>query len=252
MIDSHCHLSYAPLFDQIDQVLARAAAVGVKEMITIATKPSEVARSFELKERFPQIHCAIGIHPHYAGEASAQEISEICRLFADPKACACGEMGLDYHYDFSPRDAQQKVFETQLAAAIPTGKPLVLHCREAIDESLAILRSQPHHPAVFHCFTGTADEARRILSAGYYLGITGVVTFKNTQYLRDIVSFIPADRLLLETDAPYLAPEPLRRQKVNEPSLVAHTFKRVAEIRGVPLQALIDETTRNVHQLFNI
>lgn len=252
MFDTHCHLSYAPLYDQIDAVLQRAADAGVTRMLTVGTRLTEAKTSLELARRYPHIHCAVGVHPHYAAEATADELAEVCGMFADPLVLAVGEMGLDFHYEFSPRDAQQRVFESQLEAAARVGKPLVLHCREAIDPSLAILRNIPTLPGVFHCFTGTMDEAKRVLDAGYYIGITGVVTFKNADVLRDIARMIPADRLLLETDAPYLAPEPVRRQKNNEPALIAHVFRCVALLRGVSVDQLAAETTANAHKLFAI
>ena len=252
MIDTHCHLSYPPLHGQLDQVLTRAADAGVKHMITIGTRLSDSLICREMARANVQISCAVGIHPHYAAEASADELRETCELFADPDVCACGEMGLDFHYQFAPRDMQVRVFETQLSAAIHAGKPLVLHCREAIRESLAILKNQPWQKGVFHCFTGTADEARLILDAGYFIGFTGVVTFKGTQSLRDLITFVPDDRLLIETDAPYLAPEPMRKQKINEPFLIPHVFACIASVRSVSLLQLIVQTSRNACSLFGL
>lgn len=252
MIDTHCHLSYAPLFDQIDAVLQRAMAAGVTSMITIGTRLGDCITCRDLARRYPQIHCAVGIHPHHAGETNEDELAQVVAMFADPLVCAAGEMGLDYHYDFSPREAQQRVFHRQLDAARAADKPLVLHCREANSICLDILREQGGFRGVYHCFTGTMAEAHRILDAGYYVGITGIVTFKNAGYLREIARMVPANRLLIETDAPYLAPEPLRRQKNNEPALIKHTYALIAQERGVSLSELETQMAENARRLFGL
>ncbi len=252
MIDTHCHLSYGPLFDQIDAVLQRAQAVGVRHIISIGTRLDDCLRTLDLSRRFAQVSAAVGIHPHYAAEVSDDELERVAAMFSDPDVIAAGEMGLDYHYDFSPRQPQRKAFQRQLAAATASGKPVILHCREAVDDALAILKEAGHVQGVFHCFTGQMDEAIRILDAGYYLGFTGIITFKNTGYLREIVKMVPADRLLIETDAPYLSPEPHRRQKTNEPSLIEYTFRKAAEVRGVSLGELVEQTTANAQRLFSL
>lgn len=250
MIDTHCHLCYRPLLDQLEQVLTRAREAGVERMITIGTRLEESHISVDLARRYEQIDCAVGIHPHYAAEATDEEHAAICAMFADEHVIACGEMGLDYHYDFCPREAQQRSFERQLDAAKTTGKALVLHSRESVPDCLAMLKNHGGFRGVFHCFTGTADEAKQILNTGYYLGFTGIITFKNTDYLREILRFCPADRLLLETDAPYLAPEPMRRQRVNEPALIRYTYQRAAELRGVSSMELAKTVRNNTNKLF--
>lgn len=250
MIDTHCHLTYPQLADQLDGVLQRAEAVGVRRLISIGTRLADSQAALALTHRFSQIHSAAGIHPHHAGELSEGELEQLCAMMADPAVLAAGEMGLDYHYDFAPRADQQRVFETQLSAALAAHKPLVLHCREAIDPCLAILRNHGAIRGVFHCFTGTMDEARRILDAGFYLGFTGIITFKRSDELRQIVQMCPSDRLLLETDAPYLSPEPFRRQKINEPSLIVHTYRLVAQLRQLDLDRLDMITYRNAATLF--
>lgn len=250
MIDTHCHLSYGPLLEQIEQVIARAGEAGVGHMIAIGTRLNECVVSLELARKYPQITCSLGVHPHHAAECSEEELSQVVGMLGEARVVAAGEMGLDYHYDFAPRAAQLRVFERQIEAARAEGLPLVLHSRESVADCLAILKSHSAARGVFHCFTGTMDEAKHILDAGFHLGFTGIITFKNTQYLRDILAMVPADRLLLETDAPYLAPEPLRRQKNNEPSLIAHTFARAAVVRGVSTEELIATTTANARRLF--
>ncbi len=250
MIDTHCHLAYAALAEQLPQVLARAREAGLRHIITIGTKWDDAQASLRLAGQHDGVTCAVGIHPHHAEETTEDELDQVINMFSDPAVLAAGEMGLDYHYDFSPRDLQRRVFDRQIAAAVIAEKPLILHSRESVDDCLAILESHGNPPGVFHCFTGSKSEARRILDAGYYLGFTGVITFKKSDLLREVVASTPADRLLLETDAPYLAPEPLRRQKINEPALIAHTYRLAAQIRNTPLDALIRQLASNAAQLF--
>lgn len=252
MVDTHCHLSYAPLMNDLDAVLARAAQAGVKHMITIGTRLRDSVVCRDLAAKYPQISCAVGIHPHHAAEATADELDAVMAMFSDPLVIAAGEMGLDYHYEFAPREAQVKAFEAQIAAAVAANKPLVLHCREAIAESLAILKSFGYPRGVMHCYTGTMDEAKVVLDAGYSIGITGIVTFKNADYLRDIAKMVPIDRLLVETDAPYLSPEPHRRQKNCEPALIVHTYRRIAQLRGITEHTLADQVMTNTQNLFGV
>ena len=250
MIDTHCHLSYPPLFDRLDDVLAHARAVGVGHLITIGTRLADSLTCRDLAVKYAQISCAVGIHPHHAAETSIADLDQIIAMFADDHVCAAGEMGLDYHYDFSPREQQLTAFERQVAGAKAAGKPVVIHSRESIDDCLAILKSSGTSAGVFHCFTGQVDEARKILDAGFYLGFTGIITFKKSDDLREIVKMVPGDRLLIETDAPYLAPEPFRRQKTNEPSLIVHTFRKAAELRGVSQSDFTAQTSANAARLF--
>ncbi|MGE5608543.1 MAG: TatD family hydrolase [Bacillota bacterium] len=250
MIDSHCHLTYEELSLQLDAVLARAAAAGVDRMITIGTTLPDARLAVQLSQMRAQIRCVIGIHPHSANEVTTEDLAALRELEREPGVLALGEMGLDYHYDFSPRLRQREVFLAQLNLANQTGRPIVLHCRESIDEALEILKDYSHIPAVFHCFTGSIDEAHRILDRGYLLGFTGVVTFKKSDELRQIVQFVPADRMLLETDSPYLTPEPFRKQKVNEPAMVVHTAAAIAKIRGVDVEEVDRVTSENTRRFF--
>jgi len=250
MLDSHCHLTYPQLASQIDAVLARAAEAGVVRMVTIGTSLDDAQRALALCQRHPHIRCAAGIHPHHAAEASEGWVQALRRIHEDPCVLAVGEMGLDYHYDFAPRDRQRQVFMQQLELARELGKPVIIHCREATDECLAVLADFPDIPAVFHCFTGSLDEARRVLDRGYLIGLTGVVTFKRSEELREVAAFVPAERLLVETDAPYLSPEPMRRQKVNEPALVVHTARALAVVRKQALEDIDRLTTDNALRFF--
>lgn len=266
MIDTHCHLDDPRLLPRMDEVLERARLAGVTRMITISTDLADSLVSLELCAKYSQLRCALGIHPHNAAGRRAshdlgapaaappppmpEQIAQIAALAANPAVVAMGEMGLDYHYDFSPRLAQREVFRGQLIAYAGLNKPLVLHVREAVDDALAMLGDFGNPRGVFHCFTGTAAEAQRILQRGYYMSFTGVATFKNADWLREIIRQTPLDRLLLETDAPYLAPEPMRKQKVNEPALMVHTAAMVAKLHGMSVAELDRITTANAERLF--
>lgn len=250
MIDSHCHLTYEALSEQLDAVLKRARAAGVERMVTIATRAYEAEKAIALCRANAQVRCAIGIHPHYAAAATSEDIGLIGGMQHAREVVALGEMGLDYHYDYSPRDRQRQVFAGQLELAKELGRPVVIHCREAVDDTLAVMKDFADVPAVFHCFTGTADEARKILDRGYLLGFTGVVTYKRSDELREVAKFTPADRLLVETDAPYLSPEPVRKQRTNEPAFVMHTAAVVAHLRGMTLMELDELTTANTLRFF--
>ena len=250
MIDSHCHLTYEPLARQFQDVLRRAAEAGVERMITIGTDIADAQRAIELCRQHENIRCAIGVHPHHSAVAQDDDVKWLRSLQQSPVVVALGEMGLDYHYDFSPRDRQVQIFTAQLELARELNRPVVIHNREATDDTLAIMKAFPTVRAVFHCFTGTAPEARKILDQGYLLGFTGIVTYKKSEELREVVKFTPSDRILVETDAPYLSPEPVRKQKVNEPSFVMHTARVVADLRGVSVQELDRITTENVSSHF--
>ncbi|MGA2230260.1 MAG: TatD family hydrolase [Tepidisphaeraceae bacterium] len=250
MIDTHCHLTDPGLIVQLDDVMARAELAGVDRMVTIGTAAPDWQECLEIARRYPNVRCALGVHPNYCNEVEVGEIEGLKPLLANPSVVAVGEMGLDYHYDSVPKARQQDFFSAQLNIAVRTNRPVVIHSRKAIDDCLSVLKDFPVPAAVFHCFTGTADEARRILDAGWLIGFTGVVTFKKTDELRQVAAFAPADRILVETDAPYLSPEPKRGQKINEPSLVVHTAAAVAKARGVTLDEIDRITSDNARQFY--
>lgn len=245
MIDTHCHLTDPRLAEQLDLVLERAAAAGVERMVTIGTDLDDGMRCIELCRAIPNVRCAIGVHPNHCGQVPIEDLPRLRQLQFDPAVVALGEMGLDYHHHFAPIDRQRNVFEFQLELAAELNRPIVIHSREATDDSLAILRGFPRVRAVFHCFTGTVDEARKILDAGYLLGFTGAATFKKSDQIRDAIALAPMDRILVETDAPYLTPEPMRKQKTNEPALVVHVAATVAQVKGVDLEQIDRITTAN-------
>jgi TatD DNase family protein len=245
MIDSHCHLTDPRLLEQLDPVLSRAKAAGVGETVTIGTQPGDWKAALNLAQTHSNVRCAVGGHPNNCHEFQFEELARLRAFCGDGRVVALGEMGLDYHHHFAPPDRQKKYFEAQLQIASELKMPVIIHCREAMDDCLAILGGFSEIKAVFHCFTGTAEEAKRVWDAGHLTGFTGVVTFKNGQGLREIAAMAPGDRILVETDAPYLTPEPMRKQKINEPAMVMHTAKVVAEVRGVTIEELDALTTRN-------
>ncbi len=250
MIDTHCHLTDPRLAEQLEEVLARARAAGVKGIVTVATGPEDWVAALSLAKDRPNLRCAIGVHPNYCHEVEFDQVELLRELHKNPRVVALGEMGLDYHYEHAPRERQAKFFESQLQLAQELKRPVIIHCREAVDGCLGILESFKTIEALFHCFTGTEQEAQKILDAGYLLGFTGVVTFKNADALRRVSARMPADRLLVETDAPYLSPEPMRKQKINEPALVMHTAAAVAMGRGISLAQLDELSTANAKRFY--
>jgi TatD DNase family protein len=219
-------------------------------MVTIGTKPEDWEPALAITRNHPNVRCALGVHPNHTHEVELEALAVLRGLQAEGGALAVGETGLDYHHEFAPRKRQAEFFELHLQMAAELNRPVVIHCREAVEDCLAILGAQPRVRAVFHCFTGTPGEAKRIVEAGYYLGFTGVLTFRNTEGLRQAAKAAPGDRILVETDAPYLSPEPMRKQKVNEPAGVMHTAAALAAVRGVDLAAIDDLTTANATNFY--
>src|SRR5256714_7214365 len=216
LVDSHCHLDFPDFAAELDAVVARAEAAGVSRIVTISTRVRRHAQVLSLAERFPNVTCSVGTHPHYAHEELDITAEDLIARAQHPKVVAIGEAGLDYHYDTSPRDAQEQGFRTHIAAARAIGLPLVIHSREADDDMARILEEESGQgvfPAVLHCYTGGPELARRAVALGCHIGFTGIVTFKNSPALRAIAKEGPADRFLVETDAPYLAPRPYPGQR---------------------------------------
>ena len=252
LVDSHCHLDFPDFAAELDAVVARAGAAGVTRIVTISTRVRRHDQVLAIAERFPNVTCSVGTHPHHAHEELDITADDLIRRAQHPKVVAIGEAGLDYHYDNSPRDAQAQGFRTHIAAARATKLPLVIHTRDADEDTAQILEDEMGKgpfPAVLHCYTGGADLARRAIALGCYIGFTGIVTFKNSADLRAIAKDVPADRFLIETDAPYLAPNP-HRGKRNEPAYVTEVAKVLAEVRGVTPAELARQTTENFFRLF--
>lgn len=253
LIDSHCHLTYEGLIERIDDVVRNARIAGVGEMVTIATDLDDAAKALRLARRFENIHVVAGIHPHQAAKVERGWENMLREIVARDEVHAVGETGLDYHYDFADHETQQTVFCGQLDIATSKQMPVVIHCREAHRDVMDILAEFPNVPrVVFHCFTGTLAEAREILIAGYWISLTGVVTFKRSDELRDVARLIPLDRLMVETDAPYLSPEPVRSVRPNEPAYVRHTAECIARARGMTFDALAAATHANTRRFFDL
>jgi len=252
LVDSHCHLDFPDFADELDAVVARARAAGIGRIVTISTRVAKHGGLLAIAERFPDVFCSVGTHPHNAHEELDVTAADLVARARHPKVVAIGEAGLDYHYDYSPRDAQERGFRTHIAAARETGLPLVIHAREADDDVARILEEETGRgpfPAVLHCFTGGRDLAMRAIALGLSISFTGILTFKNSADLRAIAAELPADRILVETDAPYLAPGKFRGKR-NEPSYVVETAKVLAETRGVAFDEIARQTTENFYRLF--
>lgn len=262
LVDTHCHLTYDELAPQLDAVLARAADAGVTRCITIGTDLSDVHKGIVLSRGRPAIWHVAGIHPHAAGQVTEDELRAIERLHCAPaeaglsadRLVGVGETGLDFHYDFAPRDVQETVFRRQLALAERVGRPVVIHARESEERVCDVLGDFPslRNRVVFHCFSGGPDLARRVLDMGFWLSFTGVVTFKNAESIRRAAQYAPLDRIMVETDAPYLSPEPVRKIRPNEPAFAAHTARFLAALRKEDYAAFAAATTAAAERFFGL
>jgi TatD DNase family protein len=253
LVDSHCHLDFEDFSGDLDALVARALQAGIGRMVSISTRVKRRTGLIAIAERFPQVYCSIGTHPHHAHEELDVGTAELVELTRHPKTVAIGEAGLDYHYDLSPREAQERGFRNHIAAARATGLPLVIHSREADADMAAILEEETGKgafPAVLHCFTGGRDLAQRAVALGLFVSFTGILTFKKSDELRAIAAELPADRILVETDAPYLAPG-RHRGKRNEPAFVVETARVLAETRKVTFEEIARQTTENFFRLFS-
>lgn len=250
LVDSHCHLDDAKFNDDREQVIERALAAGVGTMMAIGTGdgPPDLETAVRQADRHAFIYATIGVHPHDASKATTGTFAQLRHLAAHPKVLAIGEIGLDYHYDFSPREVQRSVFEQQLEIAAESRKPIVIHTREAWADTLSILRQRWNGSGIMHCFTGDAAQAREALDLGFHLSYGGVLTFPKAEGVREAARMTPEDRLLVETDCPYLAPVP-HRGKRNEPAFMVETVRRLAEVRGASPEAIAEVTTRNFESL---
>src|ERR1700724_169309 len=252
LVDSHCHLDFPDFGAELDAIVARAGAKGVGFMVTISTRVRRHGQVMAIAERFPNVCCSVGTHPHHAHEELDISTAELVERAQHPKVIAIGEAGLDYHYDFSPRAAQEKGLRTHIAAARETGLPLVIHSREADADMARILREESRagaFAALLHCFTGGRELALTGIELGLYVSFSGILTFRKSDGLRAIAAELPADRILVETDAPYLAPTPWRGRR-NEPSYVAETARILGECRGVSQMEIARQTSENFFRLF--
>jgi TatD DNase family protein len=253
LIDSHCHLDAEQFNEDREAVIERAFAAGLEHMMVIGTGdgPPDLEAGIRLADKYAQIYCTVGVHPHDAAKATDSTIKELEALLKHPKVLAIGEIGLDYHYDFSPREKQKAVFIDQLALAKSAGKPIVIHTREAWDDTFEILGQHwagSNTGGIMHCFSGGPEQARRSLALGFHISFAGVVTFPKALELQAAAREVPLDRILIETDSPYLAPVP-HRGKRNEPGFVVQTARKLAELRGMSFEEIAKLTSTNFKQL---
>jgi len=253
LVDSHCHLDFPDFADDLDGIIARAAAAGVGRMVTISTRVRRLSELLAIAERYDNVYCSVGTHPHNADEEDGITADELVALTTHPKVVALGEAGLDNFYEHGSREAQERGFRAHIAAARATGLPLVIHTREADEQCGRILEEEiakgPFH-AVLHCYTGGRELAMKAIDLGLHVSFTGILTFKKSEALRALAAELPADRIMVETDAPYLAPGKFRGKR-NEPAYVVETAKVLAETRGVSLEDLSRQTTETFFKLFS-
>ncbi|MBA2588521.1 MAG: TatD family hydrolase [Alphaproteobacteria bacterium] len=253
LVDSHCHLDFPDYAGSVDAVVERARAAGVGVCVSIGTELARFPGVKAVAEKFPHVWCSVGVHPHEAEMELLDDEAALVTEAAHPKVVAIGETGLDYYYEHAPRLQQQANFRSHISAGRKTGLPVIVHTRDADDDTIAILREEMDKGAftgLIHCFTGTQVLADAALEMGLYISVSGIATFKNSTALRDVIKTVPLDRLLVETDAPYLAPVP-HRGKTNEPAFVVHTAKMLAELKGVTDAELAATTTENFFRLFS-
>ncbi len=253
LVDSHCHLDFPDFADELDDIVARAETAGIARMVTISTRVRQAERVKAVADRFPNVYRSIGTHPHNADEELDVTADDLLRHAQDAKVVAIGEAGLDYFYDNAPREAQAQGLRVHVEAARRSGLPLVIHSRDADEDMAAILEEESAKgafPAVLHCFSSGRKLAETGIRLGHYVSFSGILTFRNSEEIRAIARDLPGDRILVETDAPYLAPPPHRGRR-NEPAFVRNTAEVLAEVRGVSLEAIADETSRNFFRLFS-
>ena len=253
LVDSHCHLDFPDFAGDLDAIVQRAEAAGIGRIVTISTRVRRLYGLLDIAARFPNVYCSVGTHPHHADEEDGIAAQELIELTKHPKVVALGEAGLDYFYKKGSPEAQARGFRAHIEAARATGLPLVIHTREADDDCKRILEEEVGKgpfKAVLHCYTGGRELAMRAIELGLSISFTGILTFKNSQNLRDIAADLPADRIMVETDAPYLAAGK-HRGKRNEPAFVVETARVLAETRGVSLEEISRQTTENFFRLFD-
>jgi len=254
LIDTHCHLTFEPLADEVAVVVARSREAGVTGWITVGTSLEDSYKAAELAAQHEGMYAAVGIHPHDAKDADEQALASLKELAGAERVVAIGETGLDFHYNFSKQPEQKRVFAAHLEMARELNLPVIIHSRNAFDETIDILdrHGEGLRGVVFHCFGGSAEQAKLLLQRGYHISFTGVVTFKNAQMAREAVAAVPLDRLMVETDCPYMSPEPVRKQKPNEPALMVHTAGLLAELKGVGLDAFSRTSAETARRFFGL
>lgn len=254
LIDSHAHLTFPELQEDLESVLARSRDAGVTGWITVGTDTDNNLKAISLANKYDDIWATVGFHPHYAKDVSAENLDVMATQVKDSKVVAVGEIGLDYHYNHSSIQDQHRIFKAQLDIAVKSNKAVIVHSREAFDDTIEILdeyKDKLSH-IVIHCFSGNPEQAKLVIDKGYYISFTGVVTFKNAQIARDAAAVVPLNRLMVETDCPYMSPAPMRKQKINEPSLMIHTAQKLAQIHNVSLDEFSDIVEKTTREFFSI
>lgn len=254
LIDTHAHLTFSELENRIDDVLAASRTAGVVEWITIGTDRDHIEKALRLVRQIPALWAGFGYHPHYANEITDTDIAFLKDALHTDRVVAVGETGLDYHYDNVVPDNQKRLFRTHLDIAADMQKPVIVHTRDAFDDTVAILdeyAAKLRH-VVIHCYGGSAEQTRLVLDRGYYVSFTGTVTFKRSDALREVAKMIPPERMMLETDCPYISPEPMRRVQPNEPALMVHTAQCLADLHGLSLERFADITATVSRSFFGL
>jgi len=254
LIDTHCHLTFEQLAGNLDEVVVRSRLAGVKSWITVGTDPAENQKVIQIADKFENMYAAVGIHPHYAKDTTEGSVKELMELARNQKVVAIGETGLDYHYDFSKQQDQRRLFASQLKIAQDLNLPVIIHSREAFDDTIDILErfASGVKKVVFHCFSYSARQAQIVLDKGFYISFTGVVTFKGADTIRQAAKLVPPERLMLETDCPYMSPSPMRKQKINEPALMVHTARYLAELKKMDIADFAEAVTATSKAFFNL
>lgn len=254
LMDTHSHLTFDDLIDDIDGVVARSIEAGVTSWVTVGTEPGELEGVVALAERFDNMYAALGYHPHGAKNVTDNDLRNLRGLCANDKVVAVGETGLDFFYDQSPRQVQKDIFRSQLTIAEELKLPVIIHTRNAFEESMEILDEYKGRlkDVVIHCFSGTEAETQLVLDKGYHVSFTGIVTFKKAQETRDAAKLVPLDRLMVETDCPFISPEPVRNQRPCEPALMIHTAKKIAELKEMTLEDFAEKVTATSKKFYGL
>lgn len=254
LIDTHAHFTFDDLANDVDGVLSRSVEAGVSSWITVATEPGELEKALAVAHGHDNMYAALGYHPHYGENVTEADLVLLKKLCADDKVVALGETGLDFFYDHSPRGIQKEIFRKQLRIAEELNLPVVIHTRNAFDETMEILEefTGKLKNVVIHCYSGTGEQTKLVLDRGYYVSFTGIVTFKKAEEARDSAKLVPLDRMMVETDCPFISPTPVRNQRPNEPALMIHTARKLAEIKGMELEDFAEKVTQTSKKFFSL
>lgn len=254
LIDTHCHLTFEQLAADFEAVLQRSIEAGVTSWITVGTDNNENKKATALAQKYNNLYAAVGIHPHEANGVCDSDIEELKRLAKNPKVVAIGETGLDYHYDFSPPEKQKLLFVAHLELASELKRAVIIHSRQAFDDTMEILEGHGKNCSkiVFHCFSYSDKQAKILIDKGYYISFTGVVTFKNAEMARQAAGIVPVEKMMIETDCPYMSPEPVRKQKINEPALLVHTARYLAGLKKMDTEGFAQAVTATSRSFFEL